>query len=328
MRNPEENQETITIGLTGDVMIGRLVNENLDTVAPAYIWGDLLPLLTQTDLNLINLEAALTTSLNIVPKVFNFKADPHKVQSLKEARIDVVNLANNHVLDYADEGLLETLTTLDHAGIQHVGAGRNSDEALAPVIKNVNGITIGILGCTDNEPTWLATVDRPGVNYVDVGDLALLKKPIEQLRPLVDFLILSIHWGPNMRPRPSQRFRHFAHELIDCGVDLLHGHSAHIFQGIEEYKGKLILYDTGDFVDDYYVDPFLRNDRTFLFLVEVGRQGIQRLRLIPARIDNFQVNRAKAKDAQAIMEHMKLLSKEMGTELIEEAQELVCRNPI
>lgn len=301
------------IGLMGDVMIGRLVNEQLDEVPTTYIWGDLLPILKSHDLNLINLEAALTTSSRLVPKVFNFKADPKKVQALVDASIHVVNLANNHVLDYSEEGLLETLQTLDQAGIQHVGAGRNLKEASHPVIVARQGITVGILGCTDNEPTWLATKTRPGTKYLEVGDLDAIRKDILDLRPRVDILILSIHWGPNMRERPSRQFVQFAHDLIDLGVDLIHGHSAHIFQGVEVYKGKFILYDTGDFIDDYYVDPYLRNDRSFLFQVRCSKKGIQSLELLPALIQNFRVNQAKGQEVQKILQQMQKLSQEMNT---------------
>ena len=115
--NDELRNDNVVIGLTGDVMIGRLVNECLREAPPEYIWGDVLPLLLKNDVNIINLEAALTTSVREVPKVFNFKSDPEHVESLKVARVDVANLANNHVLDYSEEGLLETLDTLDAAAI-------------------------------------------------------------------------------------------------------------------------------------------------------------------------------------------------------------------
>jgi poly-gamma-glutamate capsule biosynthesis protein CapA/YwtB (metallophosphatase superfamily) len=318
--------EKIQIGLMGDVMIGRLVNEQMDVVPSVYIWGNLLPLIKRNDLNLINLEAALTTSSQLVPKVFNFKADPHKVQSLIDASIHVANLANNHVLDYSQEGLLETLTTLDQAGIQHIGAGKNINEASSPALFAINGIKIGILGCTDNEPSWLATEKKPGIKYLEVGDLETISNAIVELRSKVDILILSIHWGPNMRERPVKKFVQFAHDLIDLGVDLIHGHSAHIFQGVEIYQEKLILYDTGDFVDDYYVDPMLRNDRSFLFLVECNKKGIQRLRLIPVLIQNFQVNKAKENEAKEIMKRMQLLSREMHTEFHVQNGELVLDN--
>lgn len=307
------SNDKIVIGLTGDVMIGRLVNHYLDAVDPSFIWGNLLPILKRTDMNLINLETALTTSKKKVPKVFNFKADPAKVRSLCDASVHVANLANNHVLDYNQEGLFETLSTLDRVGIKHVGAGKNLEEASAPVIMNVCGMNIGILGCTDNEPTWCATETTPGIRYLDIRDFEEIKKDIQTLRSKVDVLILSIHWGPNMKQRPSHEFTKFAHQAIENGVDLLHGHSAHIFQGVEIYKGKLILYDTGDFIDDYAVDPFLRNDWSFLFLVELSRSGIQQLRCIPAVIDNCQVNKAVGKEAKEIIKRMKNLSREWNT---------------
>lgn len=314
METAKKNAIAIQIGLMGDVMIGRLVNEQMNHAPTLYIWGDVYSLLKSNDLNIINLEAALTRSPHLVPKVFNFKADPYKGQALTGASIHVANLANNHILDYSEEGLLETLTTLDHAGIKHMGAGRNITEASAPVIVDVKGVKIGMLGCTDNEPSWLATQNKPGVKFLEVGNIEAIQEDIQQLRPRVDLLILSIHWGPNMVERPSKEFVQFAHDLIDCGIDLIHGHSAHIFQGVEVYKKKLILYDTGDFIDDYYVDPILRNDRSFLFLIQCTKEGIQELRLVPVVIGHCQVNKANSSDALQIMQRMQRLSKEMQTE--------------
>lgn len=313
----------LSIGLMGDVMIGRLVNERLNHQPPHYIWGDILPLLKSTDLNLINLEAALTKSRKIVPKVFNFKADPEKVAVLQEGSIHVVNIANNHILDYAEEGLLETISTLDKANILHVGAGHQDLEAKAPAIVTRKGMRIGILGCTDNEPSWKASQSHSGTYFVRVGDRSAIQESIRNLRNQVDLLILSMHWGPNMRERPSSAFVRFAHQLIEAGVDIFHGHSAHVFQGVEIYRGKLILYDTGDFVDDYMVDPILRNDRSFFFSVEVGREKLVSLRLVPVLISNCQVNRAEGDESEEAIQKMQQLSKEFGTELIRDQETLV-----
>lgn len=307
--------EKVIMGLMGDVMIGRLVDEYTDHRPPEYIWGDLLSVIKSHDLNLINLETTLTFSEKVVPKVFNFKAQPRKVESLKAANVTVANLANNHILDYSEDGLLETIATLDKAGIFHMGAGNNSVAAHKPVILEKNGLKVGFIGCTDNEPEWEATEKQSGTFYVDVGDIDALKSEIEILRPQVDVLILSIHWGPNMRERPTQRFIKFAHDLIDLGVDILHGHSAHIFQGIEVYNKGLILYDTGDFVDDYAVDPFLRNDYTFLYQVEFTKDGVKSLKLIPAAISNCQVNRAEPDDWMFICQKMQERCKDFRTTL-------------
>jgi len=307
--------DSIVIGFAGDVMVGRLVNDYLTHVPPEYLWGDVLPLMLSTDLNIINLEAALTYSEREVAKVFNFKADPTKVEVLKVADIDVVNLANNHVLDYDKEGLLETLSTLEAADILYTGAGEVLASTKKPVVVTSCGMKIGILGVTDNEPGWKATGSTPGIHYIDIGDIGAIKKDIAGLKENVDVVIMTMHWGPNMRERPTRSFVDFAHQLVDCGVDIIHGHSAHIFQGIEIYRGKLIMYDTGDFVDDYYVDPYLRNDRSFFFLVEVDRQGFRSLQLIPTCISSFQVNMAQDVDLMETMERMRLLSREFKTPL-------------
>lgn len=312
----EWNQDPIlTLGLGGDLMFGRLVNEALDVVTPHYVWGNLRPIMEKVDLNFVNLETTLTFSNKMVPKVFNFKADPDKVSVLTEAHIEGVNIANNHILDYSNEGLVETIEALDQAKIFHVGAGRESGEAKSPHIIEKNGIIVGFLGCTDNEPSWKASAKKPGINYIEVGDIKSLRESITSLRSRVDLLVLSIHWGPNMKQKPDPEFQSFAHELIDLGVDILHGHSAHIFQGVEVYKGKLILYDTGDLLDDYAIDPFLRNDRSFYFIVTVSKKNIISLKMIPTIISEFQVNICKDNEP---LERMKALSKEFKTDLIQE----------
>jgi poly-gamma-glutamate capsule biosynthesis protein CapA/YwtB (metallophosphatase superfamily) len=317
------DSNTITIGFAGDVMLGRLVNDKISRQGYDYPFGNMIQFLKKNDLNIVNLETTLTTSKNKVSKVFNFKADPEKVQSLKNAHIGVVNLANNHILDFSKEGLFETLTTLKQAGISYVGAGHNILQAKEPTIVNIKNIRIGIMGYTDNEPGWIATDDRPGTNYIQIGNIGQIKKDIENIRSKVDLLIISLHWGPNMRETPSKNFRDFAHALVDVGVDIIHGHSAHVVQGIEIYKNKLILYDTGDFVDDYMVGPNLRNDHTFLFNVTVKKDQIKYLSLIPALITDMQVNVATGEDRDKMIARIKKLSGSFSTVFKENDNQLI-----
>ena len=317
----------VTIGLAGDTMLGRLVNEMIGRNNYRYPWGDTLALLKNTDVTLINLETTLTTSRRAVPKVFNFKAQPDRVQCLTEAGIDACTLANNHILDFNIAGMLETLDTLQSAGIPYAGAGRTISEARRPLILTHDNLTIGIIGCTDNEPGWEAGVDRPGTHFVSVEapdeTTEKLASQIKRLKTKVDILILSIHWGPNMKRKPSNAFIRFAHRMIEAGADILHGHSAHIFQGIEVYRNKLILYDTGDFVDDYYVTPALRNDQSFFYIVHADSNGIIKLELIPVLISNMQVNRATGRDYEQTVRRLKDLSEPFGTQFLEEADRLV-----
>jgi poly-gamma-glutamate synthesis protein (capsule biosynthesis protein) len=103
-------------------------------------------------------------------------------------------------------------------------------------------------------------------------------------------------------PRP--RFRRFAHALAERGIDLFHGHSAHLCQAVELCDGHLILYDSGDFLDDYAVDPVQRNDRSFVFLVEADAAGPRRLRMLPVRLHFARVELATGREFEAIRERM------------------------
>jgi poly-gamma-glutamate synthesis protein (capsule biosynthesis protein) len=116
-----------------------------------------------------------------------------------------------------------------------------------------------------------------------------------------------------MRTRPPQHFRAFARAALAHGVDLVYGHSAHIFQGVEVVQGKPILYDTGDFLDDYAVDPVLRNDQSLIFFADVDAQGVRTLGLVPVRLEYAVVNRASGADLEAICTRMRALSAELDT---------------
>lgn len=311
----KKRKNNMIIGFTGDVMIGRLVNQVISEKGYSYPWGNILQLLHKNDLNIINLETTLTKSEKKVTKVFNFKSDPDKVQTLIEGKIDVVNLANNHILDFNQEGFFETLKILEQKNIKYVGVGKNIDEARKPIIIKKDKTKIGIIGYTDNEPGWIATKTKPGINYIEVGNIEKVINDIKDIKTQVDLLILSIHWGPNKIERPTKEFINFAHQMIDAGVDIIHGHSAHIFQGIEIYKNKIIMYNTGDFVDDYMVYPDLRNDHSFLFRVKIINSKIKNIELVPVIISNMQVNLAKENEAQEILNRMKMLCSEFKTKV-------------
>jgi poly-gamma-glutamate synthesis protein (capsule biosynthesis protein) len=329
MEEKEKDNTAIVIGFTGDVMIGRNVNEQIAKTNYAYPWGNVLPELKSTDLTIINLETTLTTSTHKVYKTFNFKARPEYVEVLSKASIDLVNLANNHILDFGVQGLTETIQVLDHAGIRHVGAGANLAAASKAEKFFKNDLWITVVGFTDNEPGWHATDTTPGTNYIAIehniaiNDIEAMKKNIEALKRDTNLLIVSIHWGPNMRERPNKAFIDFAHSLIDSGVDILHGHSAHIFQGIEWYRKKLILYDTGDFIDDYRVDPELKNDHSFLFMCTVDKKGIRRLQLIPVLIADMQVNLATGAEYDWCIQRMRKLCAPFKTTLLDNGEVVV-----
>ena len=315
----------ITLALTGDVMLGRGVAEALDDhMRPEEPWGDVMPLLYAADLRIINLECAITDNeqpWTRTPKVFHFRAKPSAIETLRAAQIDACSLANNHTLDFEEEGLLDTLDHLDAAGIRHAGAGRNQEEAADPAIFTMrvdHTSRVALLAFTDNEPPFAAGTGRPGTNYLPISlkpdTLRQVERAVSNVCEMgVDTVIFSNHWGPNMVQRPKEIFRRFARAVIDRGVDIYYGHSAHVFQGVEIYGGKPILYDTGDFIDDYAVDPELRNDWSFLFQLSVEGGRFERLDLTPVKLSHARVDLATGGEREIILDRMERLSAEMGT---------------
>ncbi|MHC4548601.1 MAG: CapA family protein [Planctomycetota bacterium] len=309
----------VTLALGGDTMLARLVTKTLLKEGPRHVWGDALPLLRGADLTLVNLECVIAEGGGPFRprRVFYFRAHPTAIEALTLAGIDYVSLANNHALDYGPQALLECLKRLDAAGIRHAGAGANAREAARPALLEAGGLKIGVVAFADHFKEYAATASRPGTNVLKVGDLAPVRRAIKAARAAgADVVICSAHWGPNMRQVPKPWFKAFARAVMDAGADIFHGHSAHVFQGIELYKGKPILYDTGDLVDDYAVDPRLRNDLALLFLLTVSPKGLRRLELVPLKIGRMQVNRATGADHAEIVRRMRRLCADMGTTVV------------
>lgn len=311
------------MAMVGDVMLGRGVAQEIPTRVASSFWGNTLSLLHQADLVIAGLECAITTETRPwtkTPKVFHFRAPPQAIEVLRAAGVRLVSLANNHTLDFDVPGLFDTLNYLDAAGIAHAGAGRNLAEARRPAIVEAGGRRIGMVAFTDNEPAWAAGVDQPGINYLPINlnpaTIAIVAEAAAAARQAgAEFVVLSLHWGPNMRQRPPRQFQGFAAAALDAGVDLIYGHSAHIFQGVAVLHGKPVLYDTGDFLDDYAVDPVLRNDQSLLFMADIGQARTRELRMYPVRLRYASVNQARGQDAEDICSRMQALSAELGTQV-------------
>ncbi len=318
--NNASKPETTTIAFIGDVMLGRLVSEQIAHRPPDSFWGNTLPILQGADAVFANLECAITAHLtpwSRTPKVFHFGAVPEAIDVLKAANISFVSLANNHVLDFEEAGFVETLEHLDKAGIAHAGGGVDLAAACKPAMVKAGDLTLAVFAVTDNTPEFAATDRRPGTAYSNVadrsswwpgsGDIAAAR------REGADFVVLSAHLGPNMIEQPLPRLRRYKQSMIERGVDIVHGHSAHNFQAVERFGRGVILHDTGDFLDDYAVDPVLRNDWSFIFEIGISEKGLQRLRLYPVRLSFAAVNLAEDEEAGAIFSRMKTLCDRFGT---------------
>lgn len=286
-------------------------NGPIPTPAPfAYVWGNLLADLraAKIDARIVNLETSITTSSEPVPKGINYRMNPANVGVLTELPVDCCTLANNHLLDWGRAGLIETLATLDRAGIAHAGAGRNSEEAATPAIIGLSDhgrvLVFGFGSPSSGVPrAWAARVDQPGIMLLDdlsAATFARVAERVHRAKQPGDLVIASIHWGGNWGysvPREQQRF---AHALIgDAGVDIVHGHSSHHPKGIEIYRGKLILYGCGDLVNDYEGIGGYEAFRSDLVLGYVAKctlpsGQLARLELLPFQLKHFRLNHPPA----------------------------------
>jgi poly-gamma-glutamate synthesis protein (capsule biosynthesis protein) len=313
--------QSAKLGFVGDLMFGRLVNQQLHRRNPEWFWGDVIGLLKEADAIFGNLECAITTSdhqWRRTAKVFHFRANPAAVSVLKAGNIRFVSLANNHAMDFEARGLLDTIRHLDEGGIAHAGAGADRARAYAPAIVQAGPLKVGLFAVTDNMHEWAATPNAPGICHVNpaTGEGGPTAEDFRRLREAgADLIVVSAHLGPNMRQRPNPTLRAYKRRLAEQGADIVHGHSSHIVQGLERIGSSLVFHDAGDFVDDYAIDPELRNDLSFLFLVEASKSGIGRVRLIPVRLYVAQVRRAPPDDAAVVCERMQALSRELGVAL-------------
>jgi poly-gamma-glutamate synthesis protein (capsule biosynthesis protein) len=320
----------------GDHMLGRLAGDALLREGPDYPLGALAPLLRGADLAIANLECAICAPAERwhgAPKAYYFRAPPLAGQALRDAGIGLVSLANNHILDYDVQGLLETLRILDAHGIAHAGAGVDLAAAQAPVIVERKGVRIGMAAFCDHQDDFAATPEHPGMAWLGLHDeAAAIDAFARVLAPLraegVRWPILSLHWGPNMVNEPAPHQRRLARAAIEVGWKIVYGHSAHVFQGVELHEGCPILYAAGDLADDYAVDPSFRNDHQLLFALELGEDAVERIVMHPLFIRRCRVFPANSAQRAWIVERMRSLCDELGTEAGIEGDTLVIRPPM
>lgn len=325
----------VTLALVGDVMLGRMVDAAIAARGFGYPWGDVLPILQRADLFLINLECALTSHQRRwrdgQGKAFYFRSDPSAVQTLKIGGVDFACLANNHAEDFEADGLLETIRVLDEAGIAHAGAGSDAESARAPAQLRVDSQRIQVLAFADHPQEWAAALSSPGINHTPVSlapaHFSKIEGAVAAAHQLGGPVIFSIHWGPNMRSRPSSAFGDFARRVVATGADIFWGHSAHVVQGIEWWHGRPILYDTGDFLDDYAVDLELRNDLSAVFLVRMRPPRVEGIEVVPVQISRMRVNLARGTEREWFLRRFTSLCAEMGTEVVVDARQVLVPPP-
>ncbi|MEF8792856.1 CapA family protein [Thiohalorhabdus sp.] len=296
----------------------------------AYVWGDTLAWLQRfgPDRRIINLETAVTCNHQWWRgKGVHYRMHPENTELLKAAEIDACALANNHVLDWGNKGLTDTLDALHRAGVPTAGAGESLTAAQAPVLLPATGKGRVILlamgsGSSGVPAEWAAGLDQSGIWRIDEGTdraVAAVAEQVEGIKGPSDVVVASIHWGGNWGYAVPVEQRRFARSLIDdAGVDLIHGHSSHHPKGMEVYRDRLVLYGCGDFLNDYEGIPGeedYRPELTLMYFPELARDSgrLTGLGMRPVRIRRFRATDANAEEARWLLDRLNREGETLGT---------------
>lgn len=335
--------DTITLAVVGDFWVNRPLPRDepgLETV---------LDRLRAADLSVCVLEMPLSRRGAPAEKIVRMRASPERVEDLHHLGVDCVTIANNHMLDYGPDALLDTLEVLRSEGIPYVGAGRDIEEASRPMVLETGGIRVAFLACAATLPLGSAAgKERPGVNPLHVftawvvepsartqeqpgtpppamtfaspEDVRTLQNAVREAKRSSDIVVVLPHWGlPNVSALMHYQ-RDAGHALAAAGADLIVGHHAHCIQPVEVAGSTPIVYGVSNFLFHELPEGMSRNVYDFMskdeLLVEarLGVEGVRELSLTPLVLDSSgHALLAGPEDAARILGEVSDMSAEYGT---------------
>lgn len=283
-KQPEQTSAAdTTLLFAGDMYFSDYVLANYNQSGILGVLSkDLLTEMKHADITMVNNEFPYSDRGTPAPdKQFTFRIAPSYVSILTQSGVDLVTLANNHVLDYGKDALTDTFQTLRQAGIDYAGAGNSIKRAAKLITKKVNGHTFGFLAASRVFPevSWNVENAQPGV--LSAYDPSRLIAAVENARKSCDFLCVYLHWGIERNASPEQYQITMAHALIDAGADAVIGAHPHVLQGVEIYQEKPIFYSLGNFI----------------FYQNIERTAVLKLTFTPDRKASWQLLPAKAAGA-------------------------------
>jgi len=232
------------------------------------LFEKIAPDLGAADITFANLETSVDHKAGVsgYPR---FNARPELLASLKKAGVNIVSVANNHVMDMGSEGLKRTLDNIESTGLVFIGAGRTKAEAAKTRFLKTRGVNVAFLAYTygTNQRLPLRSPDAPGVNIIGIeseSDLIRAAANVRRARAGADLVVVSLHWGNEYATSPTAWQRRVASELIEAGADVILGHHPHVLQPIESYIARdnrmgLIVYSLGNFISNQNADVSYAN---------------------------------------------------------------------
>jgi len=290
------NQDTrkVRFAAVGDLLLTARSNDRpgrgIEALSP-----EIVSLFKSCDVVFANLECTLfgEKMVSTEPRVLSTE---HQVRSLHESGIDIVSLGNNHTFDCFDEGFLKLTAILKEMGIKWCGAGLNLDQALNVPVVEANGFKIAFLCVVDcsTGSSSFATKEASGVAPLETDNICSI---IEGLRPRVDHIIVSPHWGMERFRIPSLLQIEQARAFVNAGASMVLGHHPHVLQGMEIYHGAPVVYSLGNFIAShvYWEDgdylTWSRFERTgCIFFAEIDSTSVFNVKQIPVVDDGNLVS--------------------------------------
>ena len=308
----------LTLAAAGDVMGDRGVATFMSAHGAPAVFAKVKPVLEKAQLAFVNLECPISNvGSRKAGKEYTFRAPTILTEGLVSAGIDVVSMANNHVLDYGQAAFKDTLLRLNAVGVAHAGAGLNSTAAGTPALLITPAGTVAVLGFTGILPSgFIATADQGGVSPV-TSDRKKLLASIAAAAKKADFVVVSVHWGVEYTGKANSEQRSLAHQMIDAGADIVLGHHPHVIQGLEMYKDKLIAYSLGDFVFDHYSRA---TGEAFILWVALRQEGPPVVDVLPVYVDDYTGVPALVTggEADVILSRLIELSGNLGLKLVQD----------
>ncbi|MDI4648392.1 CapA family protein [Cohnella hashimotonis] len=310
-----KQKKPIKMIFAGDTMMDGSVKDAIRRHGADYPFSQIKDEVSKADYAVLNLETSVTeASDKDLNQRFNFKSEAGSLDGIKHAGFDMVSLGNNHVLDYKEKGLRDTLKNVEKAGLRHVGAGLNEEEAFRFESVQLNGATVKIGAVTRFMPTtaWKATDKKPGVASAYEPDKILAA--IRAASKDADYVLIFIHWGVENTTSPQPWQRKLAADMLDAGASAVIGSHPHVLQGFEFHKGKPIAYSIGNFLFPDYVKGKKADTGLLNLTLDKGKVGVS---FHPLSIRNNRiVNRDAAYEA-AQLAYLEDLS--YGVELHDQA---------
>jgi poly-gamma-glutamate synthesis protein (capsule biosynthesis protein) len=274
----------VKLAAIGDVMLDRDVGRHFDAAPSDFLQGGVHDVLRRFDIVCANLENPVGIGGRPCPGQdpnVTFRAHPDTLDVLLALNVQVVSLGNNHMLDYGEEALVETLEHLDRRGLKWVGAGRDYEEANRPLLMTIEGRRFAFLSYAFiySVNSRMAGRGKPGIAD---HRLPRILDRIRQLRRDGHEVIVMSHWGYEYCFYPLPYQMRAARRMIDTGASIVLGHGPHYPQGIERYRGRDIVYSLGNFVFD---EPHKYANRSFIYGVEIDAAGMpQNREVIPVHL--------------------------------------------